>query len=79
MLQLNQTRFNSVIFFGSELNWELLLINLGLRRFLNCFGNLKMNDQMEKKEKIAVEKELSKLMEITLNLENELNSITLKR
>ena len=38
-----------------------------------------MNDQMEKKEKIAVEKELSKLMEITLNLENELNSITLKR
>ena len=38
-----------------------------------------MNDQMDKKEKIAIEKELSKLMEITLNLENELNSITLNK
>lgn len=34
-----------------------------------------MENQMELKEKALVEKELSKIMEVTLRLEDELNSV----
>lgn len=39
--------------------------------------DLKMNEKMREKEKVFVENELRKLVEMTLRLEDELNLITL--